>query len=68
MSPELDQQIVNLKQIIAEMETQRAVLGDAAVNASLVPFQEKRAELQAQVEAQKEIPPAEPVRQRKLVT
>lgn len=67
MSSSLDQQIEKLKQAIAEMEQQRQVLGDVAVDASLVTFQEKLAELQAQVEAQKEIPPAEPVRQRKLV-
>ena len=57
-----------LKQAIAEMEQQRQVLGDAAVDASLMPFQEKLAELQAQVDAQKDTPPKEPVRQRKLVT
>ena len=68
MSSSLAQQIEKLKQAIAEMEQQRQVLGDVAVDTSLVPFQEKLAELQAQVEAQKEIPPAEPVRQRKLVT
>ena len=68
MSSELDQQIENLKKIIAEMESQRQVLGDAAVDASLIPFQEKLAELQAQVNAQKDSPPIEPVRQRKLVT
>jgi len=68
MSSSLDQQIKNLKQIIAEMETQRAVLGDAAVDASLVPFQDRLAELEARAEAQKETPPEIPVRQRKLVT
>ena len=68
MSPELDQQIENLKQIIAEMEQQSGVQGDAAVDAAILPFQEKLAELEAQVESQKERPPAEPVRQRKLVT
>ncbi|UCE01057.1 MAG: AAA family ATPase [Chloroflexota bacterium] len=68
MSPKLEEQIENLKKIITEMEDQRQVLGDAAVDASLVPFQEKLAELQAQVETQKDIPPEEPVRQRKLVT
>ena len=68
MSSSLDQQIEKLKQAIAEMEQQRQVLGDVAVDASRVTFQEKLAELKAQVEAQKEIPPAEPVRQRKLVT
>ena len=41
----LDQQIEKLKQAIAEMEQQRQVLGDAAVDASLAPFREKLAEL-----------------------
>ena len=68
MSSSLAQQIEKLKQANAEMEQQRQVLGDVAVDASRVTFQEKLAELKAQVEAQKEIPPAEPVRQRKLVT
>ena len=68
MSFTLDEQINQLKRTIAEMETQRAVLGDAAVDAALVPFHQKLAELEAQIEPSEPIPPELPVRQRKLVT
>jgi class 3 adenylate cyclase len=68
MSSTLDEQINQLKQAITEMEAQRSVLGDAAVDASLVPFHEKLAELEVQAEPPKETPSEVPVRQRKLVT
>ena len=68
MSTTLDEQINQLKQTIAEMEAQRSVLGDAAVDASLVPFHEKLAELEAPAETPKETPSEIPTRQRKLVT
>jgi class 3 adenylate cyclase/tetratricopeptide (TPR) repeat protein len=68
MSSTLDEQIIKLKQAIAEMEAQRSVLGDTAVDASLVPFHEKLAELEALAEPPKEAPSEVPVRHRKLVT
>jgi hypothetical protein len=43
-------------------------LGDAAVDASLVPFHKKLAELEAQAEPPKEATYELPIRQRKLVT
>ena len=68
MAATLDEQIKQLKQAIAEMEAQRPVLGDAAVDASLVPFREKLAELEMLAESPKEAPSDIPVRKRKLVT
>ncbi len=68
MSLSLDEQINKLKQAIAEMEAQRPVLGDAAVDASLVPFREKLADLEAMAGSPVEEPSDIPVRQRKLVT
>ena len=44
MSTKLDEQIKQLKRTIAEMESQRAVLGEATVEAALVPLQQKLAE------------------------
>ena len=38
MSTTLDEQINQLKQTISEMEAQRSVLGNAAVDASLIPL------------------------------
>jgi class 3 adenylate cyclase/tetratricopeptide (TPR) repeat protein len=68
MSPTLDEQINQLKQAIAEIETQRSILGDAAVEASLVPFHKKLADLIAQAESSVEEAPEPPTRQRKLIT
>jgi class 3 adenylate cyclase len=68
MSATLDEQINQLKQAIVEIEAQRSILGDAAVEASLVPFRQKLADLEAQVTHSREEPPALPTRQRKLVT
>jgi class 3 adenylate cyclase len=68
MSATLDEQINQLKQAIVEIEAQRSILGDAAVNASLVPFHQKLADLEAQVTPSREEPPALPTRHRKLVT
>jgi class 3 adenylate cyclase len=65
MSTSLEEQINQLQKIIAEMESQRAVLGDETVTASLLPLQEKLAALEAEVERPK---PELPTRQRKLVT
>jgi class 3 adenylate cyclase/tetratricopeptide (TPR) repeat protein len=68
MSTTLDEQINQLKQAIVELEAQRSILGDEAVDAALVPSRQKLAELEAQVEPSREEPPALPTRQRKLVT
>jgi len=68
VSSKLEEQIKKLKQAITEMEEQRQILGDAAVDASLAPFQEKLAELEAKVEPQKELPRKDPVRLGKQVT
>ena len=68
MSTTLDEQIKQLKQAIAEIEAQRSILGDAAVDASLAPFHQKFAELEAQTEPIKETQSEIPTRQRKLVT
>ena len=64
----LDEQIKQLKQAIAEIEAQRSILGDAAVEASLAPIRQKLAELEMQAESQQEEQPEIPTRQRKLVT
>ena len=50
MSTTLDEQINQLKQAIVEIEAQRAVLGDAAVEAALVPIRQKLADLEKRVE------------------
>ncbi len=50
MSFTLDEQINQLKRTIAEMEAQRAVLGDAAVEAALVSIRQKLSYLEEQVE------------------
>ena len=68
MSTTLDEQIKQLKQAIAEIEAQRTILGDAAVDAALVPSRQRLAELETQVEKPVEVSPEEPIRQRKLVT
>jgi class 3 adenylate cyclase/tetratricopeptide (TPR) repeat protein len=68
MTSSLDGQIKQLKQTISEMEAQRAILGDAAVDAALVPFRQKLAELEAQAEPPLEEASDVPARQRKLVT
>ena len=54
MSPVLEEQIKQLKRTITEMEDQRGMLGDATVEAALVPLQQKLAELEAQIEEQKQ--------------
>ncbi len=68
MSTTLTEQINELKQAIADLETQRSILGDAAVDAALVPSRQRLAELETQVEKPVEVPPEKPIRQRKLVT
>ena len=68
MTTTLDEQIKQLKQAIAEMEAQRPVLGNAAVDASLVPFREKLAELEMLAESPKEAISEIPQRKRQLVT
>jgi hypothetical protein len=47
MSETRDEQIKKLNQTIAEMESQRAILGNDTVEAALVPLQKNLAELEA---------------------
>jgi class 3 adenylate cyclase len=68
MATTLDEQITQLKNAIAELEAQRSILGDEAVDAALVPSRQKLAELEAQVGIAEQISPQIPTRQRKLVT
>jgi predicted ATPase/class 3 adenylate cyclase len=68
LSTSLDDQINQLKGTIAEMEAQRANLGDAAVDSALIPFKQKLAELEAQAKPSREEPVEIPTRQRKLAT
>ena len=68
MSTTMNDQISQLKQTIAEIEAQRSILGDEAVEASLEPIRQKLADFEAQVEKPVELPPEKPIRQRKLVT
>jgi len=68
MSTKLDEQIIQLKQTIADIESQRSILGDEAVEASLKPIRKKLADLQAQAESQSGEPIEVPQRKRKLVT
>jgi class 3 adenylate cyclase/tetratricopeptide (TPR) repeat protein len=68
MSPTLEEQIYQLKQTIAEMESQRAVLGDDVVEAALIPLRQKLTDLEANAESSVEKTPEMPTRQRKLVT
>ncbi len=68
MSTTLDEQINQLKQAISEIEAQRAILGDEAVDAALVPSRQKLSKLESLVEPSVEKPEELPTRQRKLVT
>ena len=68
MSTTLDEQINQLKQAIAELEAQRSILGDAAVDAALVPSRQKLADLEEQTAPSREETQSLPTRQRKLVT
>ena len=68
MAKTQDEQINQLKQTIADIESQRSILGDEAVDVSLAPFHQKLAELEAQIEPSIETPKELPSRQRKLVT
>ncbi|UCE00872.1 MAG: AAA family ATPase, partial [Chloroflexota bacterium] len=64
----LDEQINQLKQTIAEIESQRSILGDQAVEASLIPIREKLADLESLAESPKEAQIDVHQRKRKLVT
>jgi len=68
MSRTPDEQIKQLKRTIAEMEAQRRFLGDAAVDAALIPFKQKLAQLEAQATPTGKEPADLPMRKRKLVT
>ena len=68
MSISQDEQINQLKRTIAEMESQRVVLGDATVEAALAPLRQKLADLEARAETPRVEPTGTPTRHRKLVT
>jgi class 3 adenylate cyclase/tetratricopeptide (TPR) repeat protein len=68
MSSTLDHQIKELKHAIAELEAQRSILGDEAVDAALVPSRKKLAALEAQAGTAEQKSPQIPTRLRKLVT
>ena len=68
MSSTLDEQINQLKGTIAEMEAQRAVLGDDFVDSTLNTLREKLTNLEAKAELSSLETRAIPTRQRKLVT
>ncbi len=68
MSGTLEEQINQLKQTITEIEAQRPILGDSAVETSLEPFRQKLAFLESQLESLGDEPEELPTRQRKLVT
>ena len=57
MESTLDEQINQLKKTIAEMDSQRAILGNETVDAALVPLHKKLAELESQVELSVITPP-----------
>ena len=54
MSIALDEQIKQLKQTIAELEAQKSILSDDAVNASLALIRQKLAELEKETKLLKE--------------
>ena len=64
MSISLEEQIKHLQHTIAEMESQRVILGEDTVTAALVPLKQKPAELEMQIEPPE---PELPNQQRKLV-
>lgn len=64
MSTSLEEQIKQLKITIAEMESQRTILGEDTVTAAPVPLRQKLAELEMQIEPPE---PELPNQQRKLV-
>ena len=68
MSPGMEEQINKLKSTIAEMDAQRAVLGDEFVDSTLETLRAKLSDLETQLEqlTQESLNP--PTRQRKLVT
>jgi hypothetical protein len=68
MATTLDEQITQLKNAIAELEAQRSILGDEAVEAALVPSRKKLAALEAQAGTAEQKSPQIPTRLRKLVT
>ena len=64
----LDDQINQLKHTIADLESQREILGDETVEAVLVPLHKKLAKLESQGKPSVETSQELPTRQRKLVT
>ena len=68
MAASLYEQINQLRQAIADLETQRQFLGDEAVDAAPAPSKRKLAELEVKVADSKVEQPEITERQRKLVT
>jgi len=68
MSPGMEEQINKLKSTIAELEAQRAILGNEFVDSTLSTLQEKLIDLEAQAEQLTVETHSAPTRQRKLVT
>ncbi|UCD99635.1 MAG: AAA family ATPase [Chloroflexota bacterium] len=68
MPPTLDEQINQLKQTIADIESQRSILGDEVVEASLIPIRKKLADLESRAYSPTEDLLDIPERKRKLVT
>ena len=68
MPPTLDEHINQLKQTIADIESQRSILGDEVVEASLKPIRKKLADLESGIVSSTEDLFAIPERKRKLVT
>jgi ABC-type oligopeptide transport system substrate-binding subunit/class 3 adenylate cyclase len=68
MTTSLDEQINQLNQTIADIESQRSILGDEAVEASLKPIRQKLAILEALDESSIDELVDVPQRKRKLIT
>ena len=68
MSPTIDEQIERLKATIAEMEAQRAILGDSVFQKAVEPLNEKLDELSRLRDATRDNRPDHLKQQRKLVT
>jgi hypothetical protein len=68
MSATLAEQINQLKQTITDIESQRSILGDEAVEASLKPIRQKLADLESLAESPGKTQIDVPQRKRKLVS
>jgi len=68
MSPTIDEQIERLKNTIADMESQREVLGDSLVQKAVQSMRDKLSELNRQLEASRLPSPGKLLQQRKMLT